>query len=88
MVNLKLAVNMVKRIVPGEKYEIFSASSGPQCLELCEKHEFCFIFLDIIMPEMHGDEVAKRLRKQNQHYGNDLPSVVIFIYLFSFLFPS
>ncbi|MEO5374869.1 MAG: response regulator, partial [Alphaproteobacteria bacterium] len=46
--------------------EVIEASSGPEALLLCLKHEFALILLDVNMPEMDGYEVAESLRGSSQ----------------------
>lgn len=47
-----------------ENYEIAEAENGQEALELALNEEFNCILLDIMMPEMDGIEVAKRLRNE------------------------
>lgn len=47
-----------------ENYEITEAENGEQALELALTEEFNCILLDLMMPEMDGIEVAKRLRDE------------------------
>lgn len=47
-----------------ENYEITEAENGKQALELALTEEFNCILLDLMMPEMDGIEVAKRLRDE------------------------
>ena len=45
-----------------EKYEILVASSANRGLEIAKEQQPSLILLDIIMPQMDGYEVAKRLK--------------------------
>ncbi len=54
---------VLRRILAGTPVEIMEAQSGELALELCSEHDFAVVLLDVIMPNMDGFEVAKRLRK-------------------------
>jgi phosphoribosyl 1,2-cyclic phosphodiesterase/DNA-binding NarL/FixJ family response regulator len=45
-------------------YEVIVAEDGPQCLDQARLHKPELILLDIMMPNMHGVEVMKRLRAE------------------------
>jgi len=48
---------------PGSDYELITANSGAQCLELLEKNQIPdLILLDIMMPEMSGWIVFDKLK--------------------------
>ena len=48
----------------GNDYEVIGADSGTDCLKLLEKNEKPdLILLDILMPEMDGWEVHKRIKE-------------------------
>ena len=48
------------------------AFNGRECLEKVKGHNFALIFLDIMMPDMNGCEVAKQLRLK---YNKDIKIV-------------
>jgi CheY-like chemotaxis protein len=44
-------------------YDVTSASNGPEALALVEgQSPYDLFVIDVIMPDMHGDELARRLR--------------------------
>jgi CheY-like chemotaxis protein len=53
---------LVKELLKGEGYQIFSASSGKQGLTLLKQKKADLVLLDFFMPEMSGREVAERIR--------------------------
>jgi two-component system alkaline phosphatase synthesis response regulator PhoP len=55
-------ITIVRTILEGKGYSVFSASSGPELLELLKDQKPDLIILDIMMPEMDGLEVLTRLK--------------------------
>ncbi len=55
-------ITIVKTILEGRGYTVFSASSGPELLTLLPTQKCDLIILDIMMPEMDGLEVLTRLK--------------------------
>ena len=45
-----------------EYFEVLTATSGPQALELCDTGRVDVVLLDIMMPEMDGFEVCRRIK--------------------------
>ncbi|MCH2231567.1 MAG: response regulator transcription factor [Crocinitomicaceae bacterium] len=52
-----------------EGFEVFTASNGPEGIDLATQHKPNIIILDVMMPEMDGIEVCEILRgrKETQH---------------------
>jgi PAS domain S-box-containing protein len=50
-------------ILSSPQYELVTANSGPEALELLLKEEFAVVLLDVMMPEMDGFEVAREIRQ-------------------------
>lgn len=55
-------ITIVKTILEGKGYQVLSAASGAQLLNLLESTKPDLIILDIMMPEMDGLEVLSRLK--------------------------
>ena len=53
-------------------WQILTASSGKKTLELLDKEEIDLIITDIKMPNMHGIDLIKKIRKIN----TNIPIVV------------
>jgi len=45
-----------------EYYEVITASNGPEAIEICEEGHCDIVLLDVMMPEMDGFEVCRRLK--------------------------
>lgn len=58
-----------------EGFEVESAENGIKGLKLIEKMKPDIILLDIMMPEMNGDEMLAKMRKTN--WGNKIKVVVL-----------
>jgi CheY-like chemotaxis protein len=56
---------VLKRFLEDEEYEVIEAEGGPQCLKIIEKNRPDLIILDILMPEMNGWDVSRKI-KQNK----------------------
>ena len=48
------------------RFEVYTENSGPKAIAAVQKFQPDLIFLDIMMPEMSGDDVAQELRKDEQ----------------------
>jgi two-component system, OmpR family, KDP operon response regulator KdpE len=58
-------IEYVRVCLERENWQIFTASNGKNALELVEKRIISLILLDIVMPEIDGKEVCRRIRNQN-----------------------
>ena len=55
-------VRLLEARLSAEYYEVLTASSGTQALDICESQEVDIVLLDVMMPEMDGFEVCRRLK--------------------------
>lgn len=55
-------VLLLKALLGREKYNILSATSGREALDIAAREKPDLVLLDVMMPEMDGFEVAQRLR--------------------------
>ena len=45
-----------------EYYEVITAASGPEAIAVCDDGQCDIVLLDVMMPEMDGFEVCRRLK--------------------------
>lgn len=65
--------DLVRELLEPLGFNIFTASSGKECLALTERHKPNLILLDVAMPEMDGWEVGRQLRR----IPRDRPAIVM-----------
>lgn len=58
-----------------EGYEVETAANGKLGLELAEKMKPEIILLDIMMPEMNGDEMLAQMRRTD--WGKDINVIIL-----------
>jgi DNA-binding response OmpR family regulator len=70
------AISQMYRIkFESEGYEVDTAENGRVGLELIEKMRPDIVLLDLMMPEMNGDELLAQLRKTD--WGKDLKVIIL-----------
>ncbi len=71
-----LAISQMYRIkFEAENYEVETAENGKLGLELVENMRPDIILLDLMMPEMSGDEMLKALRATD--WGKDIKVIIL-----------
>lgn len=55
-------VDLIKLVLESDGYSVITAYSGKECLEKLDKETPDLILLDIMMPQMDGWEVFRRIR--------------------------
>ncbi|WP_375597343.1 PleD family two-component system response regulator [Devosia sp. Naph2] len=55
-------VRLLEARLSAEYYEVLTATSGAQALDVCENQDVDIVLLDVMMPEMDGFEVCRRLK--------------------------
>lgn len=73
MVNLRVA----SRIMASYGFQVDTASSGMEAIELCLKKKYKLVFMDQMMPEMNGVEAMQKIRAMNQYYAHGGESKII-----------
>ncbi|NLM04796.1 MAG: response regulator transcription factor [Clostridiales bacterium] len=61
----KNIVDVVKAYLEKEGYKVLTAYNGVEVLEIFNKWNIDFIILDLMMPELSGEEVCKKIRLES-----------------------
>lgn len=71
-----LAISQMYRLkFEAEGYEVAVAENGQVGLELIEDFRPDVVLLDMMMPQMNGDEVLTKMR--NEDWGKDTPVLIL-----------
>lgn len=62
-------VRLLEARLSAEYFEVVTAASGREALAICERNDVDIVLLDVMMPEMDGFEVCRRLKanRKTQH---------------------
>lgn len=66
---------MLTVVLKRQNHEIVAADRGQQCLELAQSEPFDVVVLDVMMPDMNGYEVARRMRADERT--RNLPIIIL-----------
>ncbi|MCA0319141.1 MAG: PleD family two-component system response regulator [Proteobacteria bacterium] len=55
-------VKLLEARLSAEYFDVITAMSGPEALSICERAQCDIVLLDVMMPEMDGFEVCRRLK--------------------------
>lgn len=58
-------LNVVKDYLILESYEVYVADNGKRAMELFEEIQPDFIILDLMLPDISGEEICKRIRRKS-----------------------
>ncbi len=60
----EMNLTVIKGLLKGTGLQVFTASSGRECMHMLKKDSFHAVLLDHMMPEMDGLETIKRIREE------------------------
>ena len=75
-VNRKLTLNILKHF----GYKVSLANNGREAVEAFEKHKFDVILMDILMPEMTGEDAIRLIRQKEKSTGGRVPIIAVTTY--------
>ena len=56
-------IQVVKDYLLRESYEVYTAETGKQAMEIFDQVKLDFIILDLMLPDLSGEEICKHIRK-------------------------
>lgn len=59
-------IEVVKSFLESKGFLVFSAKNGREALDIFNKENISFILLDLMLPEMSGEEVCNEIRKKSK----------------------
>ncbi len=62
----KKIVEVVKSYLEHSGYEVYEAYNGKQALQMFEKTDPSLVVLDLMLPDVSGEEICKIIRKQSR----------------------
>lgn len=71
-----MVCNFLERFLSKKSYQVTTANSGPEAIEVIKKERPHLVLLDIKMPGMNGIEVLKEIKKIDPTLGVILISAV------------
>jgi CheY-like chemotaxis protein len=63
----EMVLMALNELLRPEGYEVHAVSSGGQALKNLDKEKYDLLLLDIIMPEMDGFELCRRIRERENY---------------------
>ena len=57
-------VELISRFAEHEGHTVDTAGTGAEAVSLCRRNDYDLIILDIMMPEMDGFTVCKKIREE------------------------
>ena len=71
----ELVLMAMKELLKSQNYEVFTFSRGSEALKKLDQESFDLMILDIVMPEMDGFELCRKIREKE----NGLKTPILFL---------
>jgi response regulator RpfG family c-di-GMP phosphodiesterase len=68
-------LSFLEALLSPRGYEVLTATSGAEAFDVIEKHNVDLVLLDVMMPEMNGFEICKKMKAHEQF--RNIPVVMI-----------
>ncbi|ABR49397.1 two component transcriptional regulator, winged helix family [Alkaliphilus metalliredigens QYMF] len=62
----KNIADVIKAYLQNEKYEAIVTHNGKEAISIFQQQSFDFVILDLMLPDLSGEEICKRIRLQSQ----------------------
>jgi len=62
-------INVYRAILNKHGYRVYGAQDGAHALDMVKKHSPHLILLDLLMPNVHGFDVLKQIRANEEYNG-------------------
>ncbi len=59
-------LEVVVSFLESQNYQVFQAENGEKALEIFEKENISLILLDLMLPDISGEEICKKIRKTSR----------------------
>lgn len=59
-------IDVVEAYLAREGYKVFTATNGKKGLDTFNKEEIDFVVLDLMLPDLSGEEICKRIRSKSK----------------------
>jgi CheY-like chemotaxis protein len=64
---VRLFLQLEQTLLQRSDYELFTATSGAEALEIVERERLDLVLLDYVLPDTTGDEVVRRIRSDERN---------------------
>lgn len=59
-------LEVIKSFLESKDYAVFTAENGKQAFSVFEKENISFVILDLMLPDLSGEEICTRLRRMSR----------------------